>query len=237
MSTVKTLDYLAAKTAHEMVEAAKQHNAPKDIENVITKALGVLQAQGVYALYLYLYSQAGDNKPASYLLRFLWNELANNEVKVPLPSKVKVAPLQDNGVLFCEPLQVAGIEKRSFKTKGQAEEKCKTANDCVQQVRLHADLWARDKDNFDSFPEALGNLNLQYTPQQTRKSSQWKISPNEKNLHQQFIKLSSVREILLANIRDLTSDLDTLLLVRDLYEQTLIYARYHAKALKGEGGS
>ncbi|MCD6387856.1 MAG: hypothetical protein J7L69_00490 [Desulfobulbaceae bacterium] len=28
--------------------------------------------------------------------------------------------------------------------------------------------------------------------------------------------------------------LDTLLLVRDLYEQTLIYARYHAKALKEE---
>jgi len=32
----------------------------------------------------------------------------------------------------------------------------------------------------------------------------------------------------------IAADLDTLLLVRDLYEQTLIYARYHAKALGGE---
>ncbi len=31
----------------------------------------------------------------------------------------------------------------------------------------------------------------------------------------------------------IAADLDTLLLVRDLYEQTLIYARYHAKALGG----
>ncbi len=31
-------------------------------------------------------------------------------------------------------------------------------------------------------------------------------------------------------------DLDTLLLVRDLYEQTLIYARYGAKAAKAAGG-
>jgi len=38
-------------------------------------------------------------------------------------------------------------------------------------------------------------------------------------------------EVLKAVTEHITADLDTLLLVRDLYEQTLIYARYHAKAL------
>ncbi len=33
---------------------------------------------------------------------------------------------------------------------------------------------------------------------------------------------------------NISSNLDTLLLVRDLFEQTLIYARYHAKAAGGE---
>ncbi len=143
VSTVRTLDYLAAKTAHEMVEAAKQHNAPKDVENAITKALGVLQAQGVYALYLYLYSQAGDNKPATYLLRFLWNELANNEVEVPLPPQVKVVPLQDNGVL-CEPRKMPGIG--TFEDEERARQARDQANNCVQQIYA---LWEANKDKFE----------------------------------------------------------------------------------------
>ena len=239
MSTVKTLDYLAAKTAHELVEAAKQHNAPKDIENVITKALGVLQAQGVYALYLFLYSQAEGNKPATYLLRFLWNELKDDEVRIPLPSGVTVVPLQNNEVLFCKPRQLAGIIRRLFKSKGQAEQARDQANNCVAQIRHHANLWSINEEDFrdlryelrEFLQEETREPENQETQENQERNRQWRVQPYRPALHQRFIELPSAREIILANIRDLTADLDTLLLVRDLYEQTLVYARYHAKAL------
>ena len=48
--------------------------------------------------------------------------------------------------------------------------------------------------------------------------------PEEETGAQEALKFYSDR---------VTAHLDTLLLVRDLYEQTLIYARYHAKAAGG----
>ena len=228
MSTVKTLDYLAAKTAHEMVEAAKGHNMPKDIENVITMALGVLQSQGVYALYLYLYSQAEGNKPATYLLRCLWNELKDDEVKVPLPSEVKVVPLQNDGIL-CEPRKMPGV--RTFNDKERAQQACEQANSCIRQIYA---LWEANQDKFNERFEGAEEAFrlLEYTLEEEAEEK-WRVQPNHRDLLQNFKRLPSAREIILANIRDLTADLDTLLLVRDLYEQTLIYARYHAKALGG----
>ncbi len=50
------LDRLAAKTAQEIVS---QHSGnAKELENWVTKALGVLQENGVYACLLYLYAQS-----------------------------------------------------------------------------------------------------------------------------------------------------------------------------------
>ncbi len=153
MSTVKTLDYLAAKTAREMVEmATKPSNegglgtAAKDLENLITKALGVLQSQGVYALFLYLYSQSGTDKPikkgAALIVEKLWNALGE------------------------EPASHLRILNNGHKLQG------------------------------------------------------WNKALQQKNR-------------VLADVTEhITANLDTLLLVRDLYEQTLIYARYHAKALQ-----
>ncbi len=146
MSTVKTLDYLAAKTAQEILKGATSLSADaKDLENIITKALGVLQAQGVYALYLYLYSQSGKEKP---------------------------------------------IQKAAA---------------CIV-----AKIWDMLKE------EPLNQLNIL--------ADQYQMSSWEKALEAKSTVLSQVAD-------HLTADLDTLLLVRDLYEQTLIYARYHAKAL------
>ncbi len=143
---MRTLDYLAAKTAQRIVHEGTSTigvNA-KDLENLMTKALGVLQAQGVYALYLYLYSQSGEKKPiqkaAACIVARLWNALQE------------------------EPVKRIGIE----------------------QERV----------------------------------ASWK-------------KALEAKENVLEQIVNLTTDLDTLLLVRDLYEQTLVYARYHAKALGG----
>jgi len=182
---MRTLDYLAAKTAYEMVEAAKQHNAPKDIENVITKALGVLQAQGVYALYLYLYSQAkNEHHPATFMVFYLWNELRADGA-VPLPPKAQVK----------HPLQTVNTWSEIEKTKNK-QKKQSLEQDCRKILQANETFW--------------GDVSKM-----------------------QLRDITAARTKILEHIRDLTTDLDTLLLVRDLYEQTLIYARYHAKALGG----
>ena len=147
---MRTLDYLAAKTAREIVEGATQSTIgadAKDLENLITKALGVLQSQGVYALYLYLYSQSGTDKPikraAAHVVTKLWNALKEEPV------------------------------------------------------------------------------------------SQLSILANQGQINSWGTALARKQHVLRQIVDRLTTDLDTLLLVRDLYEQTLIYARYHAKALGG----
>jgi len=50
---MKNLDYLAAKHAQELVQCP-------DMENTVTKALGVLQDNGVYACFLYLLAKESD---------------------------------------------------------------------------------------------------------------------------------------------------------------------------------
>lgn len=51
------LDQLAAQYAQKIVADGKA-----DIENLITKSLGVLQEQGVYACLLFLFSRTGNEK-------------------------------------------------------------------------------------------------------------------------------------------------------------------------------
>jgi len=50
------LDYLAAKHAQALVEAAS-----KEAEKILTKTLGVLQENGVYACFLYLFASGKDD--------------------------------------------------------------------------------------------------------------------------------------------------------------------------------
>lgn len=52
------LDYLAAKCAQAIVNQNKQDDRkPDDVDNLVTKALGVLQENGVYACGLFLLSR------------------------------------------------------------------------------------------------------------------------------------------------------------------------------------
>ncbi|MCB0075982.1 MAG: hypothetical protein KDD73_01085 [Anaerolineales bacterium] len=51
------LDQLTAQYAQKIVADGKA-----DIENLITKSLGVLQEQGVYACLLFLFSRTGNEK-------------------------------------------------------------------------------------------------------------------------------------------------------------------------------
>ena len=54
------LDYLAAQHAQNLVDRLKE--SAKETENTITKTLGVLQENGVYACFLYLYAREDQGK-------------------------------------------------------------------------------------------------------------------------------------------------------------------------------
>ena len=71
---VLNMDKLAAECARGMVSAASQgvrdvSKPVETLERLSTKALGVLQSQGVYALMLFLFSRTGDEKLVSPLIR------------------------------------------------------------------------------------------------------------------------------------------------------------------------
>jgi len=54
---MENLDLLAARAAQTIIDGTKGQVAT-DVENLVTKALGVLQENGVYAALLYLYSRS-----------------------------------------------------------------------------------------------------------------------------------------------------------------------------------
>lgn len=57
---MNNLDRLAAKYAQQIIANTKAKKA-SDIDNTITKALGVLQEDGVYACFLYLLAKEKEN--------------------------------------------------------------------------------------------------------------------------------------------------------------------------------
>ncbi|TFH46869.1 MAG: hypothetical protein E4G94_01435 [ANME-2 cluster archaeon] len=62
------LDLEAARTAQDIIKETNDKGA-KDVENFITKTLGVLQVNGVYACILYLYSRSSDSNKVSKSIR------------------------------------------------------------------------------------------------------------------------------------------------------------------------
>jgi uncharacterized protein YdiU (UPF0061 family) len=126
------------RKSHNEDEAEKSKDAlikkrTETLERLVTKALGVLQEQGVYAMMLFLFSRTSDEK-----------EVAPS-IRAQLFKALEKLPSFENGAIV---------------------------------PRAEADM-------------------------------------------------QTALKFYLENVLD---DLDTLLLVRDLYEQTLIYARYGAKA-------
>jgi len=75
--TTLNLDQKAAQYAQQIIKVsiAKSEDA-KSVENLVTKALGVLQEQGVYALILFLYSRTGkEEKLAPHIREKLYSLL------------------------------------------------------------------------------------------------------------------------------------------------------------------
>ena len=136
MSAGHNLDRLAARTAQTIV---KQGGDAKKLETLATKALGVMQENGVYAGLLFLYSRTSDD-----------------DRRLAKPIRAQLLKLLDSPELG--PLDLA--------FKGEAE------------------------------------------------GAPW----------------PAVSHHLITTV---TADLYTLLLVKELYEQTLIYVRYGAKAAGG----
>jgi hypothetical protein len=58
----RLLDRIAAGRAQEIVNAAAAATSAKDVDILVTKALGVLQEDGVYACFLYLFSRTQDKE-------------------------------------------------------------------------------------------------------------------------------------------------------------------------------
>lgn len=56
------LDWLAAQTAQDIIKNTTDGQDPDDVDNLLTKALGILQENGVYAAFLYLYSRTRDKE-------------------------------------------------------------------------------------------------------------------------------------------------------------------------------
>ena len=74
------LDLLAAKTAQTIVNTSQKDDqkAIKNLDNVATKGLGVLQENGVYATVLFLYSRTrADEKNALLIRKNLWSLLSS----------------------------------------------------------------------------------------------------------------------------------------------------------------
>lgn len=60
-STQRNLDQLAAEHAQEIIRQTQKERAA-DVDNTVTKALGVLQEDGIYACALFLKSRTGDER-------------------------------------------------------------------------------------------------------------------------------------------------------------------------------
>ena len=79
------LDKLAAQMAQEIVAKTVRFGKTQ-VDNLATKALGVLQENGVYAATLFLYSRTGpDEKIAPFVRMQLLKQAAAELVQQPAP--------------------------------------------------------------------------------------------------------------------------------------------------------
>ena len=93
---MKNIDLIAAETAQAIIKAVKIDNKPikaTDAENLITKSLGVLQENGVYAALLYLDSRTSDTDKlvAEKVREQLLNMMSQLAISSPSSNDVSTA--------------------------------------------------------------------------------------------------------------------------------------------------
>ena len=79
---MRNLDRLAAQTAQEIIKNTTSFGKTQ-VDNLATKALGVLQENGIYALTLFLYSRSGPDKDISPYIRVPLLALAAQKIMNP----------------------------------------------------------------------------------------------------------------------------------------------------------
>lgn len=95
---VQNLDRLCAHFGYEMCQKTGEQFKGKDgkpdkakTENLITKSLGVLQEDGVYAFFLYLSSRGSEKDGADELGRQATELLSDEEVKLLPENMIKTS--------------------------------------------------------------------------------------------------------------------------------------------------
>ena len=230
MSGIIILDYIAAQAAQSIVEGDLP---PKEIENLSTKALGVLQEQGVYACYLFLFYQVKDGSPATHILYHLWNVMGKIDIKVPVPDcTIPIVELKDAKLISYAPRSFKFDLKTQFKNEQEAQKMYQRISEHINTIKNHWKLWEVNQkipELSSRIPKIENFTSLNYKI--SEKNGKWILECSNANLHEVLVNLPTVREIILADISWITTDLNLLLFIRQLYEQILIYTRYHAKAL------
>jgi hypothetical protein len=90
---MENLDQLAAKAAQGIIDQTKKSSKATDVENLVTKALGVLQENGAYAALLYLFSRGNSiERPiAEQTRKSLLDLLSKLSLSVPEKKEAAVA--------------------------------------------------------------------------------------------------------------------------------------------------
>ncbi|MCL0081580.1 hypothetical protein M1N64_05065 [Peptococcaceae bacterium] len=103
--TFVNLDFEAAKTAQAIIKDTTIINAnsikAKEVEILITKSLGVLQTNGVYAGILYLYSRSGKDAAIAKIVRekmlgMLKHLSKKTDESIPTDTKLALAYVANN---------------------------------------------------------------------------------------------------------------------------------------------
>ena len=94
----RLLDRVAASRAQEIVDQAVTKAEPKEVDNLVTKVLGVLQENGIYACFLFLFSRSREKDEqisevvreqlielAAEDLRFAWGNPDSKDARDVLP--------------------------------------------------------------------------------------------------------------------------------------------------------
>jgi hypothetical protein len=80
---MRNLDLLAAETAQKIIADTTDGQKAAEVDNLITKALGVLQENGVYAGLLYLYSRSAGEQPIAKQIRLRLLHLTSDFALTP----------------------------------------------------------------------------------------------------------------------------------------------------------
>lgn len=108
------LDRLCAKAGDDLARAANEvFNDPKRVETLLTKALGVVQEQGLYAFFLFLESRGTADKRGAEKIRDGGVKLlqeAGLVAKNVSPPQVLASLRRDDGLLARLDDLVLGVE-------------------------------------------------------------------------------------------------------------------------------